>query len=168
MTSGFFEKIGLIHSTIEPGEDPSNIMFLPSVARGYVDIASILIHIFVWTRITLYKKMTEKNGHGSLASNKFLKKVTSEELSNIATNFFAILLFASGAFLMYFIHFKSSLGEQKSLPDQWFVYNSHLVYPSLGSACVVSLYYARNRRLRQTIFTKIKENLNPSFILVRQ
>jgi hypothetical protein len=152
----------LLEYYICTGEDPTEILNLPSFARGYTDLASILIQLAIHIRITVYKKQQQKNVEPPTRSS-FLKSLTLSDLeirslSNFSTNFWSVVFLALGVVMITLSNFKRSEDFLK-YPKYLFIYYTYLVFPSLVCIALIFLYFTKNEPLRQTISRELREKL---------
>ena len=140
------------------GENPSSVLGLPPFARGYIDLVSVAIHLFVFVRIKIFKNR-DKQSIGPQTRSCFLRGLTLADLemgslSSFTTNICAVLLLALGVVNVYFSNFKTA-EDFKKYPRYLMVYYSYLLFPSGVCFCLVFVYYAKNKQLTREVLREL-------------
>ena len=150
----------LLEYNICAGNDPTAILLLPSFARGYIEIFGIILHAFVYIRITVYKKK-QANTFGPEVRSKFLKNlilsdVDERSISSFATNVCCIIVIASGFILAEVGNLKSCF-DLNTFPKYLSVYYSYLFIPGFLNMLIFLVYHLKNNDLKRTTFRQFAE-----------
>ena len=128
--------------------DPRSFMRVPQKRVGYVEIISLIIHIFLKIRICIFKSKT--NALILQNSNKF----NDYTFNDFAINLILILVMVFYEMVNQKIS-SFNLISINQFPNYLFVYYFHLFGPCSISLTVGMFYYGRNKFLRTFAWKKV-------------
>ena len=138
--------------------------FVGQLVTGF----SIVIHVFIYIKIKLYKKKIKSTGF-NIANAQSLKKkvndfisVETDSLTDITTSIFSALILSLCVFMVIKSN-KIPLQEFNCFPNYLYEYFFRLVWPYLMVLAIVLLHYYHNPMLRETIkreYLNVVQNLN--------
>ena len=144
------------------GDDPTTILLLPPFGRGYVEIVSCLIHIFVFAKIFIFKKKSNSrvgpDMYGQFLKNLTISDLEDRSISSISTNSFSVVVIACGAVLITIGKFKDC-SDFQIFPKYLLVYNSFLILPCIGNIFIVVACYLRCPTLLKYTLREFKTGL---------
>ena len=152
----------LLEYYICTGQDPSEILHLPSFARGFMDILSVILHIVLYTRIAIYKRkklyyVGPETRH-SFFKNETITDLEASSLLNFSTNIFLVVVIALGVVLASFGIFKTCQ-DFKKFPNYVTLYYLYLCAPCFVGLIAVGLFYYHYKHLRDTMFRELRDML---------
>ena len=146
----------IINYYICSGNDPTEDFKKPLEVYATTEIGSLLIHVFVYARIKIYKQSNVDQGSGR---NGFLKKLflsddKKQSLATITTNFIQIvglglLLFGAG--------YMSKIKPEEMKNHRFMIFMVYLIGPGSFFMFFVTIYFIRHKPLRNTIRVEIYE-----------
>ena len=148
------------------GVNPTEDFKKPLKQYASIEIASVIINLFVYARIKFFK-LRDKNRHQ--ITNQYLKKdnkidVDQHSIASFATNLF--ILFGM-CFLMYSVAKNNKIKPEEMQNYQTVLHIQHLVIPCVYYLIFAANYFSGNEPLRRLIFNEIgvlysdfKENLS--------
>ena len=144
------------------GENPTSKMNLAPVLRGYSEVLSIILHVFCYIKIAIYKRKHSvavgPESRGVQAKRIQILELEATSLNSFATNLIFVLILIFGIVLV------SIWPSPKSLKNIMFPYNlkfyfDYLLFPGFGFTFLILRYFTKNLRLRQSVARDLKESL---------
>jgi hypothetical protein len=140
------------------GEDPTKDFKKPAKTTGIIGILSVLIHIFVFIKIQIYKMSNPNFGanNGSFINDKYLADLKTQAVEFISVNVINTLVL--GLFLIS-VSYLSRLEPEKLCQHATFLYVHYLIALSGTLTVFYIMHYVHYKQLRNFVFCEIKEFL---------
>jgi len=126
--------------------------FMGQLIAGF----SIVVHIFVFVKISLYKKKIKVTGFNIENAQSLKKKIDdfrsieTDSLTDITTSICSAAILSISAFMAIMAN-NTSLQDFNCFPGYLYEYFFRMVWPNLLTSIFVLLYYYRNPMLRTTV-----------------
>jgi hypothetical protein len=143
-----------ICSGIDPTEDFKKSH---SKTKGIVEALSLIINIFIYLRVQVYKK-SNKDKPATQKKSDFLKRVFLADLKNQSlTSFSTNIMTITIMVLMFFnITYLSGLKPEEIPNHESFLFLHYLVVPCVMSFLFVLIHYTRYEPLRRVVSNEIR------------
>jgi len=149
----------LLEFNICSGEDPSIILSHPPFMRGYIEISSVIFHVYAYLRIAVHKRKEAASFGPSIRAhftkNIILQELEKQSLTSIVLNFLGTLSLVLGSVAMLVIKIRNCDDLLDSFNNLLIVY-SYLIYPNLSAVLIMMMYFMKNKSILQHIFREIK------------
>ena len=146
----------IINYYVCSGMDPTEEFKKPLNLYAVTELASSLIHIFVWIRVQIYKRTHSKTGNMNSKTlnlkKVFLTEVNYESLANFTTSIFSLF---SIFFLLFGAAYLSKVKPEEMQNYQTAIHLQYLVAPCCSAIFFVAVYYVRHKPLRQAVANEI-------------
>jgi hypothetical protein len=153
----------LLEYNICSGEDPSSLLSIPAFLRGYIEIFSVILHIYANIRIFFYKRkqcMTiGPNVQAQSVKNEVLQEVEKQSLTNLTFNLTGIVLLFLSTLFMVLLKIRSCHDVQDSLTSTLLIY-SYLIFPNAIMGYVFAFCFIKNRFVFENLVREIKAAIN--------
>jgi len=138
------------------GEDPTESFQNPLKSYGFVEIGSILVHLFVCIRIQVYKHNNKKQllavTQGGILKSQFLERVKALSLMTFMQNAIGI------AIMVMLLASTMAMGRiepHKLENHKNFIHIHYLVSLSVPSLVYLTLYYIQHKEMRTFLWNNI-------------
>jgi hypothetical protein len=145
------------------GEDPSIILSSPPFMRGFIELFSVIFHVYAYIKIAIYKRKEAAtigpNIFSQFTKNIVLQEIEKQSLTSFALNFVGILFMVLGTVSMNFLKIRSCIDLQGHFNSLVIVY-SYLTYPNVTGVIIITMYLLRNKSILQYIVRELKSVTN--------
>ena len=161
----------LVEVDLCSGQDPTTNSSLPGFGHSYVAILGVVLHVYVYVRIGLYK-LKKKNVIGPLSRSRHLKNLLLADLEKNSIVSFAgsvlfTLVFASNVGLVGSSPFRSCSDFLLS-PKIYFLYYIYLVHPNLSLLIILTVHYHKNELLKGNLFRQIRSTSKNVSVVIQK
>ena len=143
------------------GHDPSKNLGLPAFARGYVDLAALVVHLWVYARVFYFKlKKVKSFGPESRASflkRQILAELEIQTLTSLAINFTIVALLGANVILSSRLRVETCR-DYRTFPNYLSIYFNNLIFPSSIGIWVIIFYYHRNQAMRMFLQRELRNS----------
>ncbi len=134
------------------GKNPEETVAEPPRRYNIVEICSLAIHLYVYTRVYLYKR-TKPDLPATFASYmriNFLANIESQSFTTFATNVLSIL---GLGFTSYMVVYLNKLKPRQLLeyPHYLIIYFRSLIAPHIGTICAFLFFWIRSDPYKRMI-----------------
>ena len=148
----------IINFYICTGIDPTEDFKKPLKLYAVTELATVIINLFVWVRVQMYKKRcpkTEKNVTKEYTLNKiFFLKLNHENILNFTTDVVNISVIST---LLFGAAYLSNVKPEDMKNYQIMLHLQYLVAPCFSAVVFLTVYYWRHISLQQAVLKKILE-----------
>jgi hypothetical protein len=153
----------LLEYNICSGDDPSSLLSTPAFLRGYIEIFSVILHIYVYIRIIVYKRKQRMtigpNVQAQSIKNEVLQEFEKQSLTNLTFNLTGIVQLVLGTLSMVLLKIRSCHDIQDSLTSTLLIY-SYLIFPNAIMGYVFAFCFIKNRFVLKNLVREIKAAIN--------
>jgi hypothetical protein len=135
---------------------PESVLKLKSFNR-ILFYVTFTVHLLIVVRIQIYK--WKSSNETTKTKNIWLSKLENYSLSDMTTNILSSMSILIGAILPRLFSVEK-ISDLNLFPNYLFEYFNSLIIPPLFLSAVFSLYFARYKKFRKTIFREFKNFLN--------
>jgi len=144
-------------SGVDPTEDFKKN---PAILKGAIEIISLLINVFVYLRIKIYKSKNIEHEQGTQKRRSdFLRKLFLVDMKNesLASFFTNIMTICMMGLLVFNVTYLSGLKSQEIPNHQSFIFVQNLIVPCVMTFLFVLIHYIQYEPLRRVVFNEIRE-----------
>ena len=150
-----------IRISICTGSDPTHVKHPESVLKlksfnRILFYVTFTVHLLIVIRIQIYK--WKSSNETAKTKNIWLSKLENYSLSDMTTNILSSMSILIGAILPRLFSVENA-SDLNRFPNYLFEYFNSLIIPPLFLSAVFTLYFARYKKFRKTIFREFKNFL---------
>jgi hypothetical protein len=139
------------------GKDPTSDDPYPVKIRGAVEIFSFVLHLFIFTKIRLFKGKVgpQTQTRNLVRRGLILTDIETQSLTNFAVNLFnVVFLCMTSVNVVITNKFEPSMLKQ--YPNNLYIYFAFLISPSLLSLSSVFVFYYSHKPLQKAVIVEFK------------